>query len=115
MSDTTVFIEMPLFTDLNYRYSLPLEGVSLYFTFHWNERASQWHMDISLEDLTPILKGMALVPQYPMAVDYSLEEQGLTGYFALMPVSVAQSAQLGDSSGIMPQFFKLFYVHITET
>ncbi|WYN05065.1 virion structural protein [Pseudomonas phage UNO-G1W1] len=111
---TTVYVEMPLYADLKYRYSLSLEGQSFQFTFYWNTRCSQWHMDLRQEDQTPILLGYALVPQYPMGIDYNLEDYGLNGYFKLLPVNSSISSKLTEESSIMPEFFKLYYVYNTE-
>lgn len=111
---STVYIEMPLYTEEKYRYGISLEGVSWQFTFYWNGRASQWHMDIRREDQTPLVLGIALVSQYPMLVDYNIEEQGLSGYFLLMPVNSAIDSQITENSSVVPEFFKLFYVYITE-
>lgn len=104
-------IELPLYTDLKYRYGIALEGQSYQFTFYWNTRGSQWHMDIKMEDQTPILLGCALVPQYPMLIDYNLEDIGLTGYFLLLPINATISNKITESSDTMPQFFNLFYIY----
>lgn len=110
----TVYVEMPLFTEEKYRYGISLEGVSWQFTFYWNGRAGQWHMDIRSEDQIPLVLGQPLVAQYPMMVDYNLEESGLTGYFLLMPVNSAIVDQISESSSVVPEFFKLYYVYLTE-
>lgn len=110
----TVITELPLFPELRYRYAIALEGISWQFYFYWNERVKQWHMDIRREDQTALVLGIALVPQYPMLVDYNLEESGLTGYFTLMPVNVSIAEQLGNESSVMPEFFKLYYTYLTE-
>lgn len=68
-------------------------------------------MDLRLEDQTPILLGYALVPQYPMAVDYTLEDIGLTGYFMLLPVNATISSKITEEASIMPTFFSLFYIY----
>lgn len=111
---STVYIEMPLYTEEKYRYGISLEGVSWQFTFYWNGRAAQWHMDIRREDQTPLVLGIALVAQYPMLIDYNIEEQGLSGYFLLMPVNSAIDSQITENSSVVPEFFKLFYVYLTE-
>lgn len=111
---STVYVEMPLYNEEKYRYSISLEGVSWQFTFYWNGRAGQWHMDIRREDQTPLVLGQALVAQYPMMVDYSLEESGLTGYFLLMPVNSGITDQITQDSSVVPEFFKLYYVYLTE-
>ncbi len=111
---TTTFIECPLSSDLSYRYSIPLEGVSWHLKFYWVERARQWNMDLRQEDNTPIILGYGLVPQYPILEDVPLEGYGLTGRFVLMPVNVAVATQINEESSIMPEFFKLYYMYETE-
>lgn len=106
-------IELPLYTEKRYRYSTSIEGQSWQFTFRWNDRASLWHMDIHKEDQTPIILGHALVPQYPMMLDYILEDFGLSGYFLLLPINTIISGKITDNYGIMPQFFTLLYVYNT--
>lgn len=110
----TVSVDLPLYNDLKYRYAISLEGQSWQLTFYWNERCSQWHMDIRMEDQTPILLGYALVPQYPMCVDYVLEDYGLSGYFLLLPVNSTIGSKVTESPSIMSEFFKLYYVYNTE-
>ncbi|ATN92783.1 hypothetical protein QGX11_gp020 [Pseudomonas phage PPSC2] len=110
----TIAVELPLYSDLKYRYGTTLEGVAWQFTFYWNERCSQWQFDLRQEDQTPILLGYALVPQFPMCVDYNLEDYGLTGYFVLLPINATISSKITEESSIMPEFFSLFYVYNTE-
>ena len=108
----TVYVEIPLYDDRKYMYGVSLEGVSYILSFHWNQKAKQWSMDIRLEDRTEIAMGVALVPQYPMLIDYPLEEIGMSGYFLLMPVNSSISSQITEEKDMMPTFFKLFYVYI---
>lgn len=109
----TVYVELPLYNQRNYTYGVSLEGRSYVLSFYWSVKSRQWHMDLRLEDRTPILLGQALVPQYPMFVDYNLEELGMTGYFELMPVNVALSTKVSEAGDIVPEFFKLYYVYLT--
>lgn len=111
---STVFVEMPLYTDEKYRYGISLEGISWQFTFYWNGKSKTWHMDIRSEEQVPLVLGQALVPQYPMLVDYNLEESGMSGYFLLMPVNIALVSQSTDDLSVIPEFFKLYYVYLTE-
>lgn len=110
----TVYVEMPLYTDEKYRYGISLEGVSWQFTFYWNGKGKQWHMDIRREDQTPLVLGQPIVAQYPMLVDYNLEESGMTGYFLLLPVNNGIVDQMTEDSSVVPEFFKLYYVYLTE-
>lgn len=109
----TVYVELPMYDEDRYMYSIVLEGRSYILTFYWNQKASQWMMDIRLEDRTPILLGQGLVAQYPMFVDYNLEELGMTGYFMMLPVNLAIADSAGVERSIVPGFFKLYYVYIT--
>ena len=111
---STVFVELPLFSDLNYRYNASLETVSLQFKYYWNQRATQWQMDIRLEDQTPVVLGYALVPQYPILDDVTLETVGLSGHFELLPVNSAIASAITQESSVMPEFFKLYYVYDVE-
>lgn len=111
---STVYVELPLYSDLKYRYGLSLEGQSWQFTFYWNTRCSQWHMDLRSEDQSPVILGYGLVPQYPMMVDYNLEDYGLSGYFLLLPINSTISNKITEESSIMPEFFSLFYVYNVE-
>lgn len=111
---STILVELPLYEEEDYRYSLSLQTVSLQFRFYWSNRASQWHMDIHQEDQTPIVLGHAMVAQFPMLEDFHLETYGLTGHFELMPVNVATGNQLTLEPTVMPQFFQLFYIYTVE-
>lgn len=111
----TNLIQMPLFSELTYRYSLTLEGRSWQFKFYWVERAKQWQMDIRQEDNTALILGYALVPQYPILEDVPLELYGLNGNFVLMPVNIAVASSITQESSVMPEFFKLYYQYQTET
>lgn len=111
---TTNFVELPLYPELTYRYSLSLEGRSWQFKFYWVDRAKQWHIDIRQEDQNPVILGYALVPQYPILEDVPLELYGLNGYFTLMPVNIAVASLITQESSVMPEFFKLYYVYETE-
>ena len=111
---TTTIINLPLYTDPIYRYGVTLEEEAKQFTFYWNSRCAQWHMDIHNEDQTVIVQGIPLVPQYPILADFPLESYGLTGYFMLTPINASQVDTLDDSSAVMSQFFELFYIYITE-
>lgn len=102
--------EMPLYQDAPYRYTINLEGRQRNVAFYWNEREGFWMMDVKNADNTPVIDGMKLVAQYPLAADYRLELKALTGYFLLLPNNISSKLSTTDSS-VMPQFFKLFYIY----
>lgn len=110
----TIYVKLPLYLDEKYRYGISLEGISWQFTFYWNGRSKTWHMDIRREDQTPLVLGQVLIAQYPMLVDYNLEESGMSGYFLMLPVNNAIVDQSSDDSSVVPEFFDLYYVYLTE-
>lgn len=111
---STVITELPLYTDRMYRYGAPIEGQQKQFTFYWNDRTSQWHMDIRNEDQTVVVLGVPLVAQYPMLADHPMEDQLLTGYFVLLPNIVGTPPDITSDLLVVPETFKLFYVYIKD-
>jgi len=110
---TTTFIQLPLYAERNYTYGMSLEGRAYTLTFKWNRKSRSWYIDIRLEDRTPIVLGIALVPQYPIIVDYNLEEVGLNGHFELLPVNPDLASKVGEEFSTVPEFFRLYYVYTT--
>lgn len=111
---TTTIVQLPLYTDPIYRYGATIGEESKQFTFYWNARCAQWHMDIRNEDQTDVALGVALVAQYPMLTDYSLGMYGIDGYFMLLPANESQVKSLNTSMLSMPQDFELFYIYTSE-
>lgn len=108
-----IVVKMPLYSDDFYNYTISLQNQKYNISFLWNERDSAWRMSIKHEDLTPIVVGYKLVSSYPMMADYALEDDGLTGYFLLLPKSV-EVGLLGLNSGNMFQYYDLFYIFEEE-
>lgn len=111
---TTVITELPLYTDLIYRYGAPIEGQQKQFTFYWNDRAAQWHMDVRNEDQTVVVLGVPLVAEYPILADHPMQKDLLTGYFVLLPNIVGTPPDITSDSSIVPESFKFFYVYIKD-
>lgn len=114
MAKYRVYTQLPIFSDEKYRYGIALQGVSWQMTFHWNERSSQWSMDLRLEDQTAVVLGVPIVPRFPMCQDYNLADYGLDGFFLLLPISGSVVETLGDSVEVMKKSFSLFYVYDYE-
>jgi len=111
----TIIIQLPLYSDtLLYRYGISIEGQAKQFTFYWNNRTASWHMDIRNEDQTVIVSGVPLVINYPMLADHPMEEFGLTGYFVLLCNIVGVPPAINSDYTVIPSFFTLCYVTITE-
>lgn len=109
----TIKTSIPLSKEEYYRYSMVIEGQLRYLTFYWNTRTSNWYLDLRNEQNIPIVLGTPLVPDYPIFLDYSLEDFGITGYFALTSNNNAASHPSEDST-IMAQFYELNYYHLTQ-
>lgn len=72
---------LPLYPDPYYTYSLALQGVSYNLEFIYNERSQLYYLNLLDSTSSPIVMGVALVPSYPIILDYPL--QPLTGWFWL--------------------------------
>ncbi|MNF38534.1 hypothetical protein D3C85_584980 [compost metagenome] len=102
--------QLPLYQDTFYRYTINLEGRQRTLNFYWNERDGGWHFDIKNTNGVSVLLGQKLVPLYPIAADYRLEDKDLTGYFYLAPNNLSTVVDPLDST-VIPQFFKLYYIY----
>jgi hypothetical protein len=103
-------LQLPIFEEIYYTYAIGLENQRYLLTFLWNERDSAWRMDIRHEDQKPIVLGYKLVPSYPMMADYSLEDDGLSGYFILIHKSQENGVLSKDFSS-MAQYYNLYYIY----
>lgn len=72
------YVALPLYPDAYYTYSIALEGNSYVFEFVYNERMQLYTFSLLDAENTPIIQGEALVPYYPMLIDYALPD--LTGF-----------------------------------
>ena len=111
---TTNIIELPLYSDPYFSYNIDLEGVNRTLTFRWNDRANSWHFDITQEEGKSVVAGIRVVANYPMLVDYQLDEYSMTGYFALVDAGSFSSGKLDTKPEAMSQWYKLFYIYTTE-
>lgn len=111
---TTTIVELPLYTDLIYRYGAAIEGQQKQFTFYWNNRVGLWHMDIRNEDQTVVVLGVPLIAEYPMLVDHPMLEYGLTGYFVLLPSITGEPPAFESAYTVVPENFKLYYNYVTD-
>lgn len=68
----------------NYFVTVSLEGNSYRVWLYYNERMEQWIFNLSTPDDIPVVMGVGVVPQYPMLLDYGINE--LTGFFYFEPI-----------------------------
>lgn len=76
----------PLYKEAYYTYSIDLSDETYSLTFRWNSRLQQWMMDIDDSEDASVVRGVPLVPVYPLLAQYSLGKP--VGQFYLMPVEM---------------------------
>lgn len=108
----TISTKLPLFSEDIYRYSVVLAGQVRYLRFYYNQRTSSWHVDIENEGHHTVIKGLALVADYPMMQDYSIT--GWDGYLYLFPKSNAHLINLKDSKFTIAEHYELYHVYVPE-
>lgn len=77
-------VDLPLYDDADYSYSVSLQSQSYVIRVYYVERTQLWYFSVFEENQTPIFQGLALVPEYPITLDYLKSE--LTGFFRLVPI-----------------------------
>lgn len=105
---TTQYVTLPLFDDYEYSYTIALQNLTYIITFKYNERNALWFMDLATEDSTPIFSGLGVVPNYPMAFDYSLGN--LQGYFWLENIPDINIEQYKLFPDKLRQYYRFFYI-----
>lgn len=80
---TIKYVQIPLYDLPYYDMSITLEGVSYVLEFIYNTNMQLYTFSLLGEDREPIVLGEALVPSYPLFMDYAI--QGMTGFFHMFP------------------------------
>lgn len=106
---TVMYVNMPLFTESYYSYTISLETISYNVEIVFNERVGLWYLSLYLQDNTPVFEGVAIVPGYPIALDYALNK--LTGYFYLECVASINTEQYIQYPDKLSQYYKFYYIY----
>ncbi len=77
---------LPLYDLPSYSYTVALSGKSYKLSFVFNTRSQKYFMSISDENVSPIIEGVALLPD--TEIDIS-ETSSLKGRFLMFPISDA--------------------------
>lgn len=109
---TTNYVSIPLYSDSYYGLSISLEGNSYNIDFVYNERAELYYVSLYDSDNEAMVLGEALVPDYPLFLDYNLPD--LTGYFWLGAKGSIASEPYKDYPDKISDFYNLYYIYITE-
>lgn len=88
----------PLFEDAFYSYTIDLSGDTYTLTFRYSERADNWLMNIEDAEENVLIRGVKLVPYYPLLQQYALDNP--PGDFVLAPIS---DSGIADSSITTPR------------
>ena len=104
----TIVLELPLYKDPDYAYIVSLQGRAYKIRLYYNERMSRWIFNLAYADGAPIVTGEALSLEYPLFLDYGVED--LTGYFYLSPIGKKQNnTELHPFE--LQKYYKLYYVY----
>lgn len=102
-------VDLPLYSDPYYSYSVSLEGVTYSLEIRYYQRDNLWRMSLLLEDQTPIAQGIALVPEYPILQDYNIPD--MTGFFWLYPVPSIKTEKYIEEPESLNQYYTFKYVY----
>lgn len=100
------FVELPLYEDEDYYYTVSLEGNAYQFRLYFNMRMQQWIYDLRYVDGDPIVLGEALVPNLPILLEYATP---LTGFLWLQPIGKEQNETVINPFELS-KYYQLFYI-----
>lgn len=104
---------IPLYEDAFYSMSMSFEGNSYKLEFLYNEEAELYSFSLYDELGIPLVLGLALVPFYPIAMDYSLTN--LSGGFLLVPKErVADTEPYKRYPDKIHKYYDFLYVYDAE-
>ena len=102
------YVSLPLFPDAFYDYGIALQGQSYTLRFTYNERMKLYTIDLLSSDLTPIILGKPLIPNYPILLDYAIFP--LTGYFYMYEKANIISEPYKEYPEYIDQYYQLTYI-----
>lgn len=103
------YINLPLYTDYFYSYTVSLENNTYELEFVYNQYGKKWYMSVYTEDRVPVVLGLALLPEYPIAIDYILPN--LSGFFWLYPVAELYTNKYLEEPEAISQYYSLKYAY----
>lgn len=104
-----MYVEMPLFSDPYYTYAMSFQGNSYNLEFVYNERAQLYFLSLYDADKNPIVTGEALVPGYPIFLDYALFP--LTGYIFMEENATLLTEPYKIYPDSIDQYYSMFYIY----
>lgn len=107
-----IYVDLLLDDSPIYEYSVSLEGNSYIIEMIFNERSQLYFMSLYDADRNPIVLSAALVPGYPIMLDYALPN--LTGFFLLIQKGTLQSEPYKEFPDKLSQYYSLVYTFQSE-
>lgn len=109
---TTNYVNIPLFADPFYSYSISLEGNSYILQFLYNERAELYYLSLFDVENNPLVQGEALVPNYPIFKDYAI--LALNGWFWLEEKADIITEPYKTYPDKLNEYYNMYYIYNTE-
>jgi hypothetical protein len=103
------YVDLPLFSDSYYEYSISLQGVSYVLEFVYNERMSLYIFNLYDAESNPIVLGQALVPTFPILKDYAIEN--LTGFFWMEEKADIVHQPYKEYPDKIDKYYNFYYIY----
>lgn len=107
-----IYVDLLLDDSPIYEYSVSLEGNSYIIEMIFNERSQLYYMSLYDADRNPIVLSAALVPGYPIMLDYALPN--LTGFFLLIQKGTLESEPYKEFPDKLTQYYSFVYTYIED-
>lgn len=107
-----LYVDIPIVDEPYYDLSISLEGNSYILKFTYVERMGLYTLSLYDSDRNPIILGEALVPEYPIMLDYALSN--LTGFFFLTRKSVLIAEPYKTYPDKLSEYYDMVYCYQTE-
>jgi hypothetical protein len=106
---TVRYVDVPLFSDFHYTYSITLEGNSYNLEFLYNERMELYTLTMYSADGSLLVAGHAVVPNYPIFGDYALPD--LDGFFFMEPISEIEAEAYKTYPAQIHKYYRMVYLY----
>jgi len=100
-------VNLPLHKEKDYSYSVVLDGVATEVRLFYTEASDGWFMDLKEEGADYFVRGMRIVPDYPMTLDYPTVP--LKGYFLLESIGNSNHKFKEDAANLH-KWFKFSFI-----
>lgn len=108
----TRYVDIPIIDSPFYDMSISLEGNSYIIEFTYVERIQLYTMALFDSDNNPIVQGVAVVPEYPIMLEYALPN--LTGSFLLTRKSANFAEPYKEFPDRLSEYYWMMYVYNEE-